>query len=45
MTEPGESRAQQLLGDTASDLVRLTDEVLFGDVGPITGCPSVIAAW
>jgi len=32
MTEPGNSRAQQLLGDTAPDLVRLTDEVLFGDV-------------
>jgi len=32
MTETGKSRAQQLLGDTAPDLVRLTDEVLFGDV-------------
>ena len=32
MTEAGNSRAQQLLGDTAPDLVRLTDEVLFGDV-------------
>jgi len=32
MTETGNSRAQQLLGDTAPDLVRLTDEVLFGDV-------------
>ena len=32
MTEPGMSRAQQLLGDTAPDLVRLTDELLFGDV-------------
>lgn len=32
MTEAGQSRAQQLLGDTAPDLVRLTDEVLFGDV-------------
>lgn len=32
MTEAGKSRAQQLLGDTAPDLVRLTDEVLFGDV-------------
>jgi 4-carboxymuconolactone decarboxylase len=32
MTEPGKSRAQQLLGDTAPDLVRLTDDVLFGDV-------------
>ena len=26
------SRAQQLLGDTAPELVRLTDEVLFGHV-------------
>ena len=32
MPEPEPSRAQQLLGDTAPDLVRLTDEVLFGDV-------------
>jgi 4-carboxymuconolactone decarboxylase len=32
MTEAGDSRAQQLLGDAAPDLVRLTDEVLFGDV-------------
>jgi 4-carboxymuconolactone decarboxylase len=32
MTDAGKSRAQQLLGDTAPDLVRLTDEVLFGDV-------------
>jgi 4-carboxymuconolactone decarboxylase len=32
MTDAGNSRAQQLLGDTAPDLVRLTDEVLFGDV-------------
>ena len=32
MTEARESRARQLLGDTAPDLVRLTDEVLFGDV-------------
>jgi 4-carboxymuconolactone decarboxylase len=32
MTGAGKSRAQQLLGDTAPDLVRLTDEVLFGDV-------------
>jgi 4-carboxymuconolactone decarboxylase len=32
MTEAGNSRAHQLLGDTAPDLVRLTDEVLFGDV-------------
>jgi 4-carboxymuconolactone decarboxylase len=32
MTETGNSRAQQLLEDTAPDLVRLTDEVLFGDV-------------
>ncbi|MGW3634717.1 carboxymuconolactone decarboxylase family protein [Streptomyces sp. NPDC005122] len=32
MEEQGSSRAQQLLGDTAPELVRLTDEVLFGQV-------------
>ena len=32
MTDNGKTRAQQLLGDTAPDLVRLTDDVLFGDV-------------
>jgi Carboxymuconolactone decarboxylase family len=32
MTDTGRTRAQQLLGDTAPDLVRLTDDVLFGDV-------------
>src|SRR5258708_474249 len=32
MTSTGKSRAQELLGDTAPDLVRLTDEVLFGQV-------------
>jgi 4-carboxymuconolactone decarboxylase len=32
MAEAGTSRAQQLLGDTAPELVRLTDEVLFGQV-------------
>jgi len=32
MTDSGKTRAQQLLGDTAPDLVRLTDEVLFGQV-------------
>ena len=32
MAVPGKSRAQQLLGDTAPELVRLTDEVLFGQV-------------
>ena len=32
MTEQGPSRARQLLGDTAPELVRLTDEVLFGQV-------------
>ena len=32
MTDPGTTRARQLLGDTAPDLVRLTDDVLFGDV-------------
>jgi 4-carboxymuconolactone decarboxylase len=32
MAEPGKTRAQQLLGDTAPELVRLTDEVLFGQV-------------
>lgn len=32
MADPGKTRAQQLLGDTAPELVRLTDEVLFGQV-------------
>jgi 4-carboxymuconolactone decarboxylase len=32
VTDAEQSRAQQLLGDTAPDLVRLTDEVLFGEV-------------
>ncbi len=32
MTDQGKSRAQELLGDTAPELVRLTDEVLFGQV-------------
>lgn len=32
MTDTGKTPAQQLLGDTAADLVRLTDDVLFGDV-------------
>jgi 4-carboxymuconolactone decarboxylase len=32
MTDTGKTRAQELLGDTAPDLVRLTDDVLFGDV-------------
>jgi 4-carboxymuconolactone decarboxylase len=32
MTDNGKTPAQQLLGDTAPDLVRLTDDVLFGDV-------------
>jgi 4-carboxymuconolactone decarboxylase len=32
MTDTGKTPAQQLLGDTAPDLVRLTDDVLFGDV-------------
>ena len=32
MTDTGSTRAEQLLGDTAPDLVRLTDDVLFGDV-------------
>jgi 4-carboxymuconolactone decarboxylase len=32
MTDTGKTRAQQLLGDTAPDLARLTDDVLFGDV-------------
>jgi hypothetical protein len=36
MTEVNKSRAQELLGDTAPDLVRLTDDVLFGDVHAIT---------
>jgi 4-carboxymuconolactone decarboxylase len=32
MADPGKTRAQQLLGDTAPELVQLTDEVLFGQV-------------
>ena len=32
MTETGKSRAQELLGNTAPELVRLTDDVLFGQV-------------
>jgi 4-carboxymuconolactone decarboxylase len=32
MTDAAKTRAQQLLGDTAPDLVRLTDDVLFGQV-------------
>jgi 4-carboxymuconolactone decarboxylase len=32
MAEAGASRAQQLLGQTAPELVRLTDDVLFGQV-------------
>lgn len=32
MTEEVKTPAQQLLGDTAPELVRLTDEVLFGQV-------------
>jgi Carboxymuconolactone decarboxylase family len=32
MTDTGNTRVQQLLGDTAPDLVRLTDDVLFGEV-------------
>jgi 4-carboxymuconolactone decarboxylase len=32
MTDSGKSRAQELLGDTAPELVRLTDDVLFGQV-------------
>jgi 4-carboxymuconolactone decarboxylase len=32
MTDTGKTRAQELLGDTAPELVRLTDDVLFGQV-------------
>jgi len=32
MTDTGNTRARQLLGDTAPYLVRLTDDVLFGQV-------------
>ena len=32
MTDTGKTRAQELLRDTAPELVRLTDEVLFGQV-------------
>ena len=37
MTGTGKSRAQELLGDTAPELVRLTDEVLFGQVWADSG--------
>jgi hypothetical protein len=30
MTDTDKTRSQELLGDTAPELVRLTDEVLFG---------------
>lgn len=32
MTDQGKTRARQLLGDTAPELVRLTDKVLLGEV-------------
>jgi 4-carboxymuconolactone decarboxylase len=32
MTDAGKTRAQQQLGDTAPDLVRVTGDVLFGEV-------------
>jgi 4-carboxymuconolactone decarboxylase len=32
MSDTGKSRAQELLGGTAPELVRLTDDVLFGQV-------------
>ena len=32
MTDTGKTRAQELLGDTAPELARLTDDVLFGQV-------------
>jgi 4-carboxymuconolactone decarboxylase len=32
MTDTGKTRAQELLGDTAPELLRLTDDVLFGQV-------------
>jgi 4-carboxymuconolactone decarboxylase len=32
MTDSGKTRAQELLGDTAPELARLTDDVLFGEV-------------
>jgi 4-carboxymuconolactone decarboxylase len=32
MADSAKTRAQQLLGDTAPELVRLTDDVLFGQV-------------
>ena len=44
MTDSGKTRAQQLLGDTAPELVRLTDEVLFGQVWADPGLPSGTAA-
>jgi 4-carboxymuconolactone decarboxylase len=45
MTDTGKTRAQELLGDTAPELVRLTDEVLFGQVWAGPGCPRGTAAW
>jgi len=32
MTDTGKTRAQELLGDIAPEMVRLTDDVLFGQV-------------
>jgi 4-carboxymuconolactone decarboxylase len=32
MTDTGKTRAQELFGDTAPELARLTDDVLFGQV-------------
>ena len=40
MTDTGNTRARQLLGDTAPDLVRLTDEVLVGQVWADPGLSS-----
>lgn len=45
MTGTGKTRAQELLGDTAPELVRLTDEVLFARCGQIRGCRRGTAAW
>jgi len=43
MTDAAKTRAQQLLGDTAPELVRLTNDVLFGQVwagpGPVPAGP------
>lgn len=45
MTDAAKTRAQQLIGDTAPELVRLTDDVLFGQVWANPGLSRETAAW